>query len=248
MGGFAGSRILEYHGERMIKRNFDPGFRIELHLKDLSLALTGARSLQMSLPMTAVCQQMMNAAAARGGGSWDHSALVRALEVMANHELGAKSGRGGAGLETAMADPDRELLLRLFDAAVGAVSAAKCLPPRLPAPPHGPHDRRRRRQGGRRDGESGRGHLARWRGLAGLVVTRYGHGVPCGKIEVVEAAHPVPDAAGRRAAAPHARDGEGARPRTTSSSASSPAAAPPCSPRRRTASRSRTSRRSTARC
>jgi 2-hydroxy-3-oxopropionate reductase len=92
MGGFAGSRILEYHGERMIKRNFDPGFRIELHLKDLSLALTGARSLQMSLPMTAVCQQMMNAAAARGGGSWDHSALVRALEMMANHELGAKSG------------------------------------------------------------------------------------------------------------------------------------------------------------
>ena len=92
MGGFAGSRILEYHGERMIKRNFDPGFRIELHLKDLSLALTGARSLQMSLPMTAVCQQMMNAAAARGGGSWDHSGLIRALEVMANHELGAKSG------------------------------------------------------------------------------------------------------------------------------------------------------------
>jgi 2-hydroxy-3-oxopropionate reductase len=92
MGGFAGSRILEYHGERMIKRNFDPGFRIELHLKDLSLALTGARSLQMSLPATAVCQQMMNAAAARGGGSWDHSALVRALEGMANHELGARSG------------------------------------------------------------------------------------------------------------------------------------------------------------
>jgi len=92
MGGFASSRVLEYHGDRMIKRNFDPGFRIELHLKDLSLALTGARTLQMSLPMTAVCQQMMNAAAARGGGSWDHSALVRALEVMANHELGAKSG------------------------------------------------------------------------------------------------------------------------------------------------------------
>jgi 2-hydroxy-3-oxopropionate reductase len=92
MGGFAGSRILEYHGERMIKRDFEPGFRIELHLKDLSLALTGARSLQMSLPMTAVCQQMMNAAAARGGGSRDHSGLVRALEVMANHELGAKSG------------------------------------------------------------------------------------------------------------------------------------------------------------
>ena len=92
MGGFANSRILEVHGERMVKRNFDPGFRIDLHLKDLSLALTGARSLQLSLPMTAVCQQVMNAAAARGGGSWDHSGLVRALEVMANHEIGAKSG------------------------------------------------------------------------------------------------------------------------------------------------------------
>lgn len=92
MGGFASSRILEVHGERMVKRNFDPGFRIELHLKDLSLALTGARSLQLSLPMTAICQQVMNAAAAHGGGGWDHSGLVRALEVMANHEIGAKSG------------------------------------------------------------------------------------------------------------------------------------------------------------
>jgi 2-hydroxy-3-oxopropionate reductase len=92
MGGFAASRVLEVHGERMVKRNFDPGFRIDLHLKDLSLALTGARSLQMSLPMTALCQQVMNAAAARGGGSWDHAGLVRALEVMANHEIGAKSG------------------------------------------------------------------------------------------------------------------------------------------------------------
>jgi 2-hydroxy-3-oxopropionate reductase len=92
MGGFAASRILEVHGERMIRRNFDPGFRIELHLKDLSLALTGARSLQLSLPMTAICQQVMNAAAARGGGGWDHSGLVRALELMANHEIGAKSG------------------------------------------------------------------------------------------------------------------------------------------------------------
>ncbi len=92
MGGFASSRILELHGERMVKREFDPGFRIELHMKDLALALTGARSLQMSLPMTAIAQQMMNVCASRGGGAWDHSALVRALELMANHELGAKSG------------------------------------------------------------------------------------------------------------------------------------------------------------
>jgi 2-hydroxy-3-oxopropionate reductase len=92
MGGAASSRILESHGERMIKRAFDPGFRIELHLKDLALALTGARALQLSLPMTALAQQMMNVCASRGGGAWDHSALIRALELMGNHELGAKSG------------------------------------------------------------------------------------------------------------------------------------------------------------
>ena len=92
MGGAASSRVLESHGERMIKRAFDPGFRIELHLKDLGLALTGARALQLSLPMTALAQQMMNVCASRGGGAWDHSALIRALELMGNHELGAKSG------------------------------------------------------------------------------------------------------------------------------------------------------------
>jgi 2-hydroxy-3-oxopropionate reductase len=92
MGGFANSRILEVHGERMVKRTFDPGFRIDLHLKDLSLALTGARSLQMSLPISAITQQLMNACAARGGGGWDHSATVRALESLANFEIGQKSG------------------------------------------------------------------------------------------------------------------------------------------------------------
>src|SRR6201981_2017376 len=67
MGGFASSRILELHGERMIKRNFDPGFRIELHQKDLNLALQGARTLQIGLPNTATCQELFNACAARGG-------------------------------------------------------------------------------------------------------------------------------------------------------------------------------------
>ena len=92
MGGFASSKILEVHGERMIKRTFDPGFRIQLHLKDLSLALTGARSLAMSLPLTAITQQLMNACAANGGAAWDHSATVRALEKLANFEVGQKSG------------------------------------------------------------------------------------------------------------------------------------------------------------
>ena len=87
MGGFAASRILEVHGERMIKRTFDPGFRIELHQKDLSLALSGARAMGMSLPNTATAQELFNSCVAHGGAKWDHSALVRALENMANHEV-----------------------------------------------------------------------------------------------------------------------------------------------------------------
>src|ERR1700687_533229 len=90
MGGFASSRILEVHGDRMIKRRFEPGFRIELHQKDLNLALTAARQVGLSLPHTATAQQLFNACAARGGKDWDHSALVRALELLAAHESGVK--------------------------------------------------------------------------------------------------------------------------------------------------------------
>ncbi|UPK39009.1 2-hydroxy-3-oxopropionate reductase [Bradyrhizobium sp. 186] len=89
MGGFASSRILEVHGERMVKRNFEPGFRIELHQKDLNLALEGARALGLSLPSTAVAQQLFSACTAHGGKGWDHSAMVRALELMAGHEIAA---------------------------------------------------------------------------------------------------------------------------------------------------------------
>ena len=89
LGGFAASRVLEVHGERMLKRTFDPGFRIALHQKDLNLALSGARALKMSLPNTATAQELFNACAAAGGGSSDHSALVRAIERLANHELTA---------------------------------------------------------------------------------------------------------------------------------------------------------------
>lgn len=91
MGGFAASRILEVHGARMIERNFDPGFRIELHQKDLNLALQGARSLKMSLPATAACQELFNAAVAQGGASWDHSAILRVLELLAHHSIGRAS-------------------------------------------------------------------------------------------------------------------------------------------------------------
>jgi 2-hydroxy-3-oxopropionate reductase len=87
MGGFASSKILEVHGERMIKRTFNPGFRIELHQKDLNLALSGARALGISLPNTATCQELFNACAANGGSAWDHSAMVRALEMLAKHEI-----------------------------------------------------------------------------------------------------------------------------------------------------------------
>lgn len=87
MGGFAGSKILEVHGERMIKRTFDPGFRIRLHQKDLNLALEGARALGVSLPNTAMAQELFNACVAADGADWDHSAMVRALEGMAKHEV-----------------------------------------------------------------------------------------------------------------------------------------------------------------
>ena len=92
MGGFASSKILEVHGERMIKRSFDPGFRIELHQKDLNLALSSARALGVSLPNTATAQELFNSCAAHGGKAWDHSAMVRALETLANFEIGDKAG------------------------------------------------------------------------------------------------------------------------------------------------------------
>jgi 2-hydroxy-3-oxopropionate reductase len=88
MGGFASSRILEVHGERMIKRTFNPGFRIQLHQKDLNLALQGAKTLGVALPGTANAAQLMQVCAANGLAEADHSALVKALELMAAHEIG----------------------------------------------------------------------------------------------------------------------------------------------------------------
>lgn len=87
MGGFASSRILEVHGERMIKRTFNPGFKIALHQKDLNLALQSAKALSINLPNTATCQELFNTCAANGGSELDHSALVQALELMANHTV-----------------------------------------------------------------------------------------------------------------------------------------------------------------
>jgi 2-hydroxy-3-oxopropionate reductase len=87
MGGFASSRILEVHGERMIKRSFEPGFRIALHQKDLNLAMQGARALGMALPQTAMAAQLMQSCVALGLGQADHSALVKAIENMAQHPV-----------------------------------------------------------------------------------------------------------------------------------------------------------------
>lgn len=88
MGGFASSRVLEVHGERMVKRTFNPGFRIRLHQKDLNLALSAARELGVSLPNTATAQQMFSSCVAWDAGESDHSALVRAIEGLANFEIG----------------------------------------------------------------------------------------------------------------------------------------------------------------
>jgi 2-hydroxy-3-oxopropionate reductase len=90
MGGFAASCVLEVHGKRMIERTFDPGCRIGLHQKDLNLALADAQTLKMSLPNTSATQQLFNVCVANGGAAWDHSALVRALELMAAHDLKCK--------------------------------------------------------------------------------------------------------------------------------------------------------------
>jgi len=87
MGGFASSKILEIHGKRMVERTFDPGFRIALHQKDLNLALGAAKAMGVALPNTATCQELFNACAARGGSGWDHSAMVKALELLANHDV-----------------------------------------------------------------------------------------------------------------------------------------------------------------
>jgi 2-hydroxy-3-oxopropionate reductase len=87
LGGFASSRVLEVHGQRMIERNFEPGGRVELHQKDLENALQGAKALGLALPGTANAQQLFNAVKAMGGARWDHSSMVKALEALAGHSV-----------------------------------------------------------------------------------------------------------------------------------------------------------------
>jgi 2-hydroxy-3-oxopropionate reductase len=87
LGGFASSRVLEVHGQRMIDRNFEPGARVELHQKDLENALSGARAMGLALPGTANAQQLFNACRAHGGARWDHSAMLKALELLAGQAV-----------------------------------------------------------------------------------------------------------------------------------------------------------------
>ena len=90
MGGLATSRILDILGDRMVKRTFDPGFRIALHQKDLNLALSAAKQLGLALPATSTAQQLLSACVSHGGAAWDHSGMVRALEKLSNFEIGQK--------------------------------------------------------------------------------------------------------------------------------------------------------------
>jgi len=86
-GGFASSRILELHAERMLKGTFDPGFKINLHQKDLNLALSSAKALDLALPNTAIVQQLFASCMAHGGAELDHSALIQATEGLAGHSI-----------------------------------------------------------------------------------------------------------------------------------------------------------------
>ena len=98
LGGFAQSRILDAHGQKMLERNFKPGFRIRLHEKDLSIALATAREYGVSLPLTAITDQMMITMKATGRGDLDHAGLVTLIEEWANVTLKETAGtRSSAG-------------------------------------------------------------------------------------------------------------------------------------------------------
>lgn len=87
MGGFASSKVLDVHGQKMIDRAFTPGFKVELHQKDLNLALENAQKLGVSLPNTANTQQLFNACIARGEEKEDHASIVKSIENLSNHKV-----------------------------------------------------------------------------------------------------------------------------------------------------------------
>ena len=90
MGGFATSKVLDIHGQKMIDRTFEPGFKVALHQKDLNLALDNAQKLGVALPNTANTQQLYNSCIADGEGQKDHSSLVKSIEKLSNFEIKKK--------------------------------------------------------------------------------------------------------------------------------------------------------------
>jgi 2-hydroxy-3-oxopropionate reductase len=87
-GGLAGSAVMEAKKEKFFSHDFEPGFRIELHHKDLGIALAAGREYSVALPVTAIVDQMLEASKAKGRGDQDHSALLTLLEEAAQHEIG----------------------------------------------------------------------------------------------------------------------------------------------------------------
>ena len=99
LGGFAGSKILEVHGQRIIDRAFEPGFKAILHRKDLDIALESGAAARTPLPTTALINQLFGALIARGGGEADHAALVQVTEA-----LGMSAGDGPASTDGTSGD------------------------------------------------------------------------------------------------------------------------------------------------
>ena len=90
-GGLAGNKVMEVRRKNFLEHDFTPGFRIDLHHKDLRIALETAGAYDVALPTTAIVQQAMNALRANGHGSDDHSGLLRLVEEQANHTIGTES-------------------------------------------------------------------------------------------------------------------------------------------------------------
>jgi 2-hydroxy-3-oxopropionate reductase len=87
-GGLAGNKVMEVKREKFLSHTFDPGFRIELHHKDLGIALAAGREYEVALPVTALVDQMLLSMRRKGFGGEDHSALLRVIEDLSQHEIG----------------------------------------------------------------------------------------------------------------------------------------------------------------
>jgi 2-hydroxy-3-oxopropionate reductase len=91
-GGLAGSNVMEAKKENFLEHDFEPGFRVDLHHKDLGIALATGREYGVSLPVTAILDQMLESLKTKGRGDRDHSAILTLIEDQAQHELGDRVG------------------------------------------------------------------------------------------------------------------------------------------------------------